>query len=381
TTKVCEEAAQAAYQAMVNDFGNPSSLHSKGAIAAGALAEAREVMANLLRVNSGEITFTSGGSESNNMLIWGAAEALGKRVGKRMIVSAAEHPSVLEPAKHLASKGYDIQFLPVDEQGIVDLNLLATLLDRQTFLISVMQVNNETGAIQPLAEIGKMVRQLAPQALFHIDGVQAFGRLPVALEAWQADAYSLSGHKIHAPKGCGLLWLRQGWHVPAFIMGGGQERNFRSGTENVPGIVALSVAAQKICSVRQENEIKMSGVKQALLAELAAGGLKNWQINGPKAELSAPHIVNISFLEAKSEVLLHYLEQQGIYVSSGSACSSHSAKGSHVLTAMGLAPNLISSALRFSFCPTNTLQEAIIVAKAVVNAVSEIRMLMGIKRK
>ncbi len=381
TTKVCPQAIKIALAAMEEDFGNPSSLHKKGAAAARALAGARQTLAGLLQAKAGEIYFTSGGSEGNNTVIHGVAAYWSKKTGKRILVSAVEHPSVLEPAKFWAAKGYDVHMIPVDGHGLVNLSILETLLNRQTCLVSVMHVNNETGTIQPLAEIGNLIRCKAPDALFHIDGVQAFGRLPLQLSSWRADAYTLSGHKIHAPKGCGVLWLRDGIYLPPLILGGGQEKNLRSGTENMPAILALATAANWVCGQMQENEIKMRQVKRAFLDGLQQAGCEDWYVNGPEVEMAAPHIVNISFPGTKSEVLLHYLEGEDVYVSSGSACSSHSQKGSHVLSAMGLQTARIESALRFSFCPYNTVEEARQAAKVTAATVRDVKMMMGAGKK
>ncbi|MCR4962747.1 MAG: cysteine desulfurase [Firmicutes bacterium] len=381
TTKVCPQAVQAALTAMEEGFGNPSSLHGPGAAAARALTAARHALSACLQAKESEIYFTSGGSEGNNTVIHGAAAYWANKTGKRILVSAVEHPSVLEPAKYWAAKGYDVQKIPVDEKGLIQLEALSALLNRETCLVSVMHVNNETGAVQPLAEIGERIRRLAPEALYHIDGVQAFGRLPAQLSLWQADAYTLSGHKIHAPKGCGALWLRQGKYLPPLILGGGQEKNLRSGTENMPGILALAAAAEEICGRMQENDTAMRRIKNAFLQGLQQADCPEWLINGPDVAEAAPHILNISFPGAKSEVLLHYLEGEGVYVSSGSACSSHSQKVSHVLSAMGLSPGRIESALRFSFCPYNTVEEAEQAAKATAAAVREVQRMMGAGKK
>ncbi|MBR0355211.1 MAG: aminotransferase class V-fold PLP-dependent enzyme, partial [Oscillospiraceae bacterium] len=242
TTRVCPEAAETALRTMTAGYGNPSSVHHMGAAAARELASARQTIADCLKASPGEVSFLSCGTEANNTVLFGASQLDPKR--RRILVSAVEHPSVQQPAKYLLSKGYDVHFLPVDEQGRVRLDATAELLDEHTALISVMQVNNETGAVQPLKDIGALVREKAPQALFHVDGVQAFCRLPAELKLWQADAYSMSGHKIHAPKGIGALWLRSGRRIPPLLLGGGQEKGFRSGTEAMPNIMAFAAAAR-----------------------------------------------------------------------------------------------------------------------------------------
>ena len=378
TTQVCESALQAAVKAMREEYGNPSSVHFRGAAAFHALNEARESVAHVLGAMPEEVTFTSCGTEANNTVIFGAAAAGGKQ-GKRVLVSAVEHPSVSEAAKHLLQSGYDVQFIPVDDAGCVRLDALELLLNEETVLVSVMQVNNEIGTVQPLREVGSLVRRLAPRALFHIDGVQAFARLPIELAGWQADAYSASGHKIHGPKGSGLLWLRTGCHIPALLYGGGQEKKLRSGTENMPGICAFGAAAREASADLSGHARQMLTVKRAL-AEGAMAEIPDVLMNGQPLDMAAPHILSLSFLGVRSEVLLHYLEQQGICVSAGSACDSRSSKGSHVLLRMGLSPERVDSVLRFSFCRYNTVEEAKRTVAVLKDAVAEIRMMMGRKK-
>lgn len=374
TTRVCTEAAEAALRAMTEGYGNPSSVHHLGALAARELAESRQIIADCLKADPAEISFLSCGTEANNTVLLGAAQLDPKR--RRILVSAVEHPSVQQPAKYLLSKGYDVHFLPVDEQGRVRLDAVAELLDEHTALISVMQVNNETGAVQPLREIGSLVREKAPQALFHVDGVQAFCRLPAELKLWQADAYSMSGHKIHAPKGIGALWLRKGRRLPPLLLGGGQEKGFRSGTEAMPNIMAFAAAARIAHGGMADYAAHMQLVKQTLLKELQSL-IPQLEVNGPAPDGSAPHIVNLSFPGCRSEVLLHYLEEKGVYVSAGSACDSRSSKGSPVLAAMGLSADRVDSALRFSFSRLNTEDEAREAARIIVTAVEEISFFMS----
>ena len=374
TTRVCPEAAETALRTMTAGYGNPSSVHHMGAAAARELASARQTIADCLKASPGEVSFLSCGTEANNTVLFGASQLDPKR--RRILVSAVEHPSVQQPAKYLLSKGYDVYFLPVDEQGRVRLDATAELLDEHTALISVMQVNNETGAVQPLKDIGALVREKAPQALFHVDGVQAFCRLPAELKLWQADAYSMSGHKIHAPKGIGALWLRSGRRIPPLLLGGGQEKGFRSGTEAMPNIMAFAAAARIAHDGMAGYAAQMQGVKHTLLQELQSL-LPQVKVNGPAPDESAPHIVNLSFPGCRSEVLLHYLEEKGVYVSAGSACDSRSSKGSPVLTAMGLEADIVDSALRFSFSRFNTENEAREAAHIIAAAVEEVSFFMS----
>ncbi|MGI5892570.1 MAG: cysteine desulfurase family protein [Bacillota bacterium] len=378
TTKVAPEAITAAAIAMETDYGNASSLHSKGLAASRRLSQAREVMAAILAVPAREIYFNSCGSEGNNTVLFGIANAYGKR-GKKILISAIEHPSVIEPAKILAQRGFTIEEIAVNRKGYVDLSDLEAKLTADTILVSCQQVNNETGAIQPLTEIGLLIKALAKQAFFHIDGVQGFAKLPVDLAAWRADLYTASGHKIHGPKGIGLLWIKGGVRVTPLIYGGGQENNLRSGTENIPAIAAFATAARLAADNRDANALKMKEVRDTLwqeLKELVPEAVCNTDLAGN----AAPHVLNVSFPQAKSEVLLHYLEAQKIYVSSGSACHSNKNTASHVLLAMGIRKDLADCSLRYSFCPQNTVEEAKTVAVATAQIVKEVRRFSGSKK-
>lgn len=378
TTKVSEKAAEAAVRTMREDFGNPSSVHSKGAAAFHALNEARSAFAQYLDVVPSELYFTSCGTESNNIVIQGAAKAYGK-AGK-IFVSAVEHPSVYEPSRYLLSSGYDVAYLPVNQEGVIQLDALSAMLEPDTTLVSIMHVNNETGAIQPLREAGEIIKSIAPQAIFHIDAVQSFGRLPLDIAGWKADAVSISGHKIHAPKGIGLLWLKKGINLPALTLGGGQENGFRSGTENMSSILAFAAAAKECYAAMDSNYRQMQKVKDTLCQQLQTA-IPACIVNGPLDEHAAAHIVNISFPGIRSEVMLHSLEAKGIFVSAGSACTSKSSKGSRILTAMGLDESRIDSALRFSFCRYNTVEEAIYTAKVAADVVTELSGFMNFTKR
>lgn len=377
TTKVADEAIAVALKAMRDDYGNPSSLHGKGVTAFHALNEARSLFSTCLDVPKDEIYFTSCGTESNNIIIQGAAKAAGKK-GK-ILISSVEHPSVYEPTRNLLSLGYEVEMIPVDQQGIINLSALEQMLDTDTVLVSIMHVNNETGSIQPLQQAGALIRTICPQALFHVDAVQSFGRLPLFLAAWQADAVSMSGHKIHAPKGIGLLWLRQNRNIPALLLGGGQEQGLRSGTENMSSIMAFATAAKQCYERMDQNYADMEKVRQKLLSQLQTT-IPNIAINGPEDEQAAAHILNISFPGMRSEVLLHSLEARGLYVSAGSACTSKSSKGSRILSSMGLSDERIDSALRFSFSRYNTVEEAARAARYVAETVKELSGIMGMNK-
>jgi len=370
TTKVCPEAIAAAVNAMENTYGNPSSLHSKGVEAARLLGDARRVFAAALQVKEAELFFTSCATESNNTVIAGVSAAH-VRKGKHILVSAVEHPSVLEPALALKDHGFEVDIIPVDRFGVVDIDAFTSMLREDTILVSVQQVNNEVGAIQPLAEIGALVKAKSPAALFHVDGVQGFCKAVSHPEAWQADFYSLSGHKIGAPKGVGLLWAKKGVRWLPLLRGGGQESNLRSGTENIAGICAFAAAAKKHQQNIEKSIANMAHVRAVLAEKLAE--LADIRFNSD-LENGAPHILNVSFKGAKSEVLLHYLEMYGLFVSSGSACHSNK-KGSisPVLQAMNVAKEYADCAIRFSFSPENTEEEALAAFDIIKNAVADIR--------
>lgn len=379
TTRVSERAAAAAWRAMREDYGNPSSIHGKGVAAYHALSEARASLARLLQVAADELYFTSCGTESNNIVLQGAARAAGKQ-GK-ILISAVEHPSVYETAKHLAALGYQLELIPVTSEGVFDLDALKTLLDEQTVLVSIMHVNNETGAIQPLRQAGELIRRRSKRALFHVDAVQSFGRLPLALADWRADAVTMSGHKIHAPKGIGLLWLRAGLNLPSLMQGGGQEHGLRSGTENMSGVMALTAAAEDCYNRMEQYGEKIAKVRDKFLSELRRD-LPQLLLNGPADQRSAGHILNISLPGVRSEVLLHSLEMKGLYVSAGSACTSRSSRGSRILLAMGLPEERVDAAIRCSFSRYNTEDEAVTAAELIVETVNELSGLINLgKRK
>lgn len=379
TTKVSEKAANAAYRAMTENYGNPSSVHRRGAAAFHELNEARGVFAKCLNVSADELYFTSCGTESDNIVVQGAGKSRGKQ--GRIIVSSVEHPAVYEPAKRLVSQGCDVRFIDVDKNGIIDLDMLESLLTDDTALVSIMHVNNETGAIQPLSEAGKLIRSKAPLALFHVDAVQSFGRLPISVADWQIDALSISGHKIHAPKGIGMLWLRKERNFPPLMFGGGQERGFRSGTENMSGIMAFAVAAGDCYADMPKYYAGMQQVKDTLCQTLQKL-VPDCLVNGAVGDKGAAHILNMSFPGIRSEVMLHSLEAKGLFVSAGSACTSKSSKGSRILAAMGLPESQIDSAIRFSFSRYNTVDQARAAADIIAETIDELSLVKQLgKRK
>lgn len=376
TTRVLPEVAELAYHMMCEEYGNPSALYRRGLAAEKLLKQARERVAKTLRVKPTEIVFTSGGTEANNLALRGAAEAY-KRQGKHIIVSEVEHPAILRTAEALSQQGFQVDYLPVDENCLVSADKLAALLRPDTILVSVMLVNNEVGAVQPIAELREVMRQAAPEALLHVDAVQGYGKMVIEPAVWGVDMLSVSGHKLHAPKGTGFLYLREGVRVVPQMTGGGQERNLRCGTENMPGICALGLAAELAYDNLDERMSNVAAVRERLLAGLA--DLPDWQVNSPEQAL--PNVLNISFGGVKSEVLLHMLEEKGLLVSSGSACAAKKDALSHVLSAMGFDRARIEGAIRFSFSALNTAEEADRAAEIIKSEVGDLRMVLGVKRR
>lgn len=365
TTRQYDRVTAYMKESMDDFYGNPSSLHSFGLDSEKKVRQARKNIAESLGCGEEEIVFTSGGTESDNTAIFGAARSK-KRNGKKIITSKVEHPAVLEACKALENEGYTVEYIGVDSQCRLDMDQLQAAVDDETILISIMTVNNETGTVMPVDQIA----QLKKNALFHTDSVQAYGKMK--LKAGAADLMSLSAHKIHGPKGMGVLYVRKGVRIPAYLVGGGQERHMRSGTENVPGILGFGLAA-RIASENLESRLDaMAEAKNYLLAGLQ-DQIENLRINTPAD--SVPSVLNVSFLGTRGEVLLHTLEQDGIFVSTGSACSSNKKGRSHVLAAMGLSDKEIEGAVRFSFSEFNTVKEMDYVLEKTKNAVTRFRKL------
>lgn len=375
TTQVHPDVADLMHETMIRNYGNPSSLHKKGVQAEQAVSHARKIIAGALEVTPEEIYFTSGGTESNNTAIKGLAHAYKSR-GNHIITSNVEHPSVLNVFDHLEELGFRVTYLRVKEDGVIDLDELKDVLCNDTLLVSLMHVNNEVGAIQPVREVGEVLKGYHKKVYFHVDGVQSFGKLPVFPGKWGVDVLSVSGHKFHGPKGIGVLYLRKGTRLKALVEGGGQEKSLRSGTENVPGIAGLGKAMELAVKEREVHAQKMNAIRETLASRIK-DQVPDCRVNSNFDETGAPNILNISFPGTRSEVLLHYLEQDGIYVSSGSACSARKGKLSHVLTAMHLAEEEMEGSIRFSFSYMNELEEVRPVAESVARAVKELRELTG----
>ena len=381
TTRPYDAVTAAMTEAMKDNFGNPSSLHSLGLQAEKEVKNARKTVAKCFGAGEDEIYFTSCGTESDNTVLMGTAQAK-KRRGNKIIVSAVEHPAILEPAKRLESMGYKIDYIGVDRLCRLNLWQLAASLDDETILISVMGVNNETGTIMPIDKIAELKdaynQKNGTDIWLHCDAVQALGKVSVNVgrEYRGVDFVSASAHKIHGPKGMGALYAKKGLNLPPFMLGGGQERHMRSGTENTPGIIGFG----KACEIADENFVqRTSAMKEArqYLLDLIKDQIGDIVINSPQDETGCPSVLNVSFLGTRGEVLLHTLEQDGIFVSTGSACSSNhsSSKGSHVLNAMGLSPKEIEGAIRFSFSEFNTREEMEYVADKLKTAVIRFRKL------
>lgn len=358
TTRCSDRACQLMVDLLTKDYGNPSSLHMKGIEAERFVETAKKKIAKTLRVSEKEIIFTSGGTESNNLAIIGAAMA-NRRAGNHIITTSIEHASVENPMEFLREQGFDITYLSVDENGIISLEELEEAVTEQTILVSMMQVNNEIGAIEPVAEAAELIKKKNPDTLIHVDAIQSYGKMYIYPKKLGIDMLSVSGHKIHGPKGSGFLWVKEKTKLKPLILGGGQQKGMRSGTENVPAIAGLGEAAEEIYENLDEKRAHLYGLKQRFIDGIEK--LEGTHVNGKTGEDSAPHIVSVSFEGIRSEVLLHSLEDRGIYVSSGSACSSNNhagkQKGSKTLRNIHLKENLLDSTLRFSFSVHTTEEE------------------------
>ncbi len=355
TTRAFSEVAEIVYKAMTEDYGNPSSMHMKGVEAERYVRYAREVIARNLKVNEKEIFFTSGGTESDNLAIIGAAMA-NKRAGNHIVTTCIEHPAVLQTMRYLETQGFQVTYLPVDCYGRVRIEDLRHAIRRDTILVSIMHTNNEIGSLQPIEEAGALIKSMNPGIVFHVDAVQGYGKFRIHPKKMNVDMLSVSGHKIHGPKGIGFLYINEKMKVTPISYGGGQQKGMRSGTENVPGIAGLGKAVEEIYKNLENERVKMHALKARFIEGLQE--MSDVQVNGLTGEASAPHVVSVSFRGIRSEVLLHALEDKGIYVSAGSACASNKApKPSDTLRAIGLEKELLDSTLRFSFSVFTTEKE------------------------
>lgn len=365
TTRCSERAKDLMVKVLMEDYGNPSSLHMKGVEAENYIKEAKKKIAKTLKVDEKEILFTSGGTESNNTALIGAALA-NKRAGNHIITTSIEHASVSAVTGYLEELGFRVTYLKVDANGIISLEELQEAVCEDTILVSMMMVNNEIGAVEPIEEAVKIIKAKNPNTLVHVDAIQAYGKYRIFPKKLGIDMLSVSGHKIHAPKGTGFLFIKDKTKVKPLIYGGGQQKGMRSGTENVPGVAALGEAAEEIYENFEEKIGHLYQIKQRFVEGVLK--IEGVSVNGKTDRDSAPQIVSVSIDSVRSEVMLHTLEDRKIYVSAGSACSSNKPSVSHTLTNIGLKNNLLDSTIRFSFS-VHTTEEEIDYALEVMNEV------------
>ena len=362
TTRVDERVQELMKKLMDVDFGNPSSRHQKGVVAEGYITEARQRIADTLKVDPKELIIPSGGTESNNMALIGTALSA-KRKGNHIITTSIEHPSVKATASFLEEQGFRITFLPVDNRGQISLEQLKEALTPDTILVSIMYVNNEIGSIQPVEEAAKLVHSMVPGAVFHVDAIQAYAKLVIRPKKQGIDLLSVSSHKFHGPKGAGFLYCSSKVNLHPIIFGGGQQAGMRSGTENVPGAAGMGLAAEIAYKQFEQKKAHLNELRRYFLEgvhQLEGITVNGWDetVDGDEClERRAPHIVSVSFSGVRSEVLLNALSDRGIYVSSGSACSSNHPALSTTLQAIGLEKPLLEGTLRFSFCENTTKEE------------------------
>lgn len=370
TTQCFEEVAQLMHQIMCVDYGNPSSMHHKGVEAEQYLRESRGILARILKVNEKEILFTSGGTESDNIALIGTAMANYRR-GRHLVTTTIEHPAILQTMKYLEDQGFEVTYLSVDKEGRISLEELEQAIRPDTILVSIMHTNNEIGTVQPIAEAGDLIKRCNPQTLFHVDAVQGFGKFHIYPAKMHIDLLSVSGHKIHGPKGIGFLYIRDGAKVNPIIYGGGQQKGMRSGTENVPGIAGLAKAAQMVYQNLNEDMDRMYALREMLIHGLEP--IEGIRVNGNPGRGDAAHIVSLSVRGIRSEVLLHALEGRGIYVSAGSACASNKPQTSATLKAIGVEKDLLDSTIRFSFSVFTTEAEIQYTIQALTELIPMLR--------
>ncbi|MDO4277974.1 MAG: cysteine desulfurase family protein [Lachnoclostridium edouardi] len=354
TTRSLDSVAKLVLKMMTEEYGNPSARHIMGVKAEQAVKQAAQDIAATLKVKDKEILFTSGGSESNNMALIGTALA-NKRGGNHIIASSIEHPSVYNTLSYLEELGFRVTYLKVDEKGHVDMDMLKNSICPETILVSIMYVNNEIGAAEPVEEIGKLIHTINPNIIFHVDGIQAYGKYIIRPKKQGIQLLSASAHKFHGPKGVGFLYIDEKVKIKPFIYGGGQQKNLRSGTENVPGIAGMGLAAKEAYTNFEEKRDHLCQLKDYMLERIKE--IEGTYANSYPGLESAPQVVSISFEGVRSEVLLHALEDRGIYVSSGSACSSNHPDVSGTLQGIGVKRSLLDATLRFSFGRFNTKGE------------------------
>lgn len=354
TTRCLPNVAALMTKIMCEDYGNPSSMHRKGVESEQYIRHAKEIIARTLKVQEKEILFTSGGTESDNLALIGTAFA-NFRSGNHIITTQIEHPAILETCAYLKTQGFEVTYLPVDSNGVISLVDLEKAMTSQTILVSIMHTNNEIGSLQPIFEAGAVIKRKNPNTLFHVDAVQGYGKFRILPKKMSIDLLSVSGHKIHGPKGIGFLYVNEKVKIQPIIFGGGQQKGMRSGTENVPGIAGLAKAIEMVYASLDDEVAKMYRLKEYFISQVSK--IEGIKINGKTGTDSAPHVVSVSVRGIRSEVMLHSLEERGIYVSAGSACASNKPQTSATLKAIGVERELLDSTIRFSFSVFTTKEE------------------------
>ncbi len=376
TTKPTPDVVARMTEVLTQAYGNPSSLHRKGQEAEQYVKKARSIIAEALHVPPESLYFTSGATESTNTALLGVTARAGKR--RHILAARGEHPATGDTLKRIAEQGFELEWFDLDPQGRIRIESLQAKVRPETCLVTCLHVNNETGVIQPIHQMGRIIHETAPQCCFHVDAVQSFGKLPIDPIAWEIDLMSTSAHKIHGPKGIGFLYVRKGLYIPPLLTGGGQERKLRSGTENVPGIVGYGQAVQEAYEDMEGHAAHMQGLKELAYTQLTAR-IPGIKVNGAPVGETAPHVLNLRIQDVRSEVLLHTLEDYGIYVSSGSACASNKPEEkSPALSALGMDARAIDESLRITFSRYNTEAE---VMTFVQTMESVIPMLRRFKRR
>ena len=354
TTRCLPSVAALMTKIMCEDYGNPSSMHRKGVESEQYIRHAKEIIARTLKVQEKEILFTSGGTESDNIALIGTAFA-NFRSGNHIITTKIEHPAILQTCAYLETQGFEVTYLPVDSNGIICLADLEKAMTNQTIIVSIMHTNNEIGSVQPIAEAGALIKRINPNTVFHVDAVQGFGKFRIYPKKMNVDLLSVSAHKIHGPKGVGFLYLNEKVKVKPILYGGGQQKGMRSGTENVPGVAGMALAIDEIYKDFEEKTEYLYAIKDRFIKGLE--GLEGVKVNGLTGRDSAPHVVSVSIAGIRSEVMLHALEDRGVYVSAGSACASNKPATSATLKAIGVEKQYLDSTLRFSFSVLTTEEE------------------------
>ncbi|MDR5660051.1 cysteine desulfurase family protein [Serpentinicella sp. ANB-PHB4] len=375
STKPYEEVIEVITSALRNLYANPSSLHKKGLETEKEIRRARNIIAKSIGCAEKDFIFTSGGTEANNLAINGLINS-NKRIGKHIVTTRIEHKSILSTFDALKNNGYDITYLDVDKQGFVCLDQFKKSIRPDTALVSIMHANNEVGSIQSVKEISHLIKKINPKTLFHVDGVQAYGKIKVNIAKTKIDAYSISGHKIHGPKGVGGLYIRPGVKISPIIFGGSQEYNLRAGTENVPGIIGFSKAVELIFDKNHVERLNEINKLKTYFYNCLDQNIEEIHFNSDDNENYLPNIINVSILGIRSEIMLHSLEQKGIFISSGSACTSRKKDISHVLEAMGLKHEQIDSAIRISLSQFTTKEEIDYTVEQMKNEVQKLRKII-----